>query len=72
MMNAQDAFDKNKIRDYWLIEAEEALQVADHLVETKDPDEKRSFRKRASASFTQTHMAKIKEVTQWLRSLVQS
>jgi len=32
----EDKFDAERVRDYWLIEAEEALRVAGHLVETKD------------------------------------
>ncbi|HLF89795.1 MAG TPA: HEPN domain-containing protein [Anaerolineales bacterium] len=131
----EDKFDAKRVRDYWLIEAEEALQVADHLVEKKDysyalffghlavekmlkalhtvriqahppkshnllhlvercnleynddqkralaqitsfnmearyPDERRSFRNLATPEFTKTQMQQIKEVFQWLRSLV--
>lgn len=132
---SEDSFDVERVRDYWLIEAEEALQVADHLVEKKDysyalffghlavekilkalhavrvqahpprshnllhlaercavklsaeqelalakittfnmtaryPGEKRAFRNLATAEFTQEQMQKIKEIYQWLRSLV--
>ena len=32
----EDLFDVEKVKAYWLAEAEEALQVADHLVEKED------------------------------------
>jgi len=33
---SEDPFDAERIRDYWLVEAEEAFRVADHLVQAKD------------------------------------
>jgi len=33
---SEDKFDAERVRDYWLIEAEEALRVADHLIGAKD------------------------------------
>ena len=35
-MNDSSGFDVERIRDYWLVEAKESLQVADHLVEKRD------------------------------------
>lgn len=127
--------DVEKLKEYWLTEAEEALQVADHLVEKEDnsyalffghlavekvlkalyvlrradhappvhnllrlarsaglklndaktdelikitafniesryPDVKRAFRQKCTAEFTSSQMQIIKEVFEWLRSLL--
>lgn len=127
--------DVENLKTYWLTEAEEALQVADHLVEKEDysyalffghlavekllkalhivfrgehappihnllrlagsaglkldevkadaliritgfniearyPDVKRAFRKKCTAEFTGNQMNVIKEVSQWLKSLL--
>ena len=32
----ENKFDVEKLKEYWLTEAEEALQVADHLVDKED------------------------------------
>jgi len=131
----QSEFDVEQVVSYWLTEADEALQVADHLVEKEDysyalffghlavekvlkalyasrmqqhappihnlirlaraarvkldetqteslititafniearyPDLKRAFRQKCTAEFTARQMATIKEVFQWLRSLI--
>lgn len=128
--------DINKIKDFWIEEAEEALQVAKHLFEKKDfsyalffghlaiekllkaiyvmkrgeqapyihnltllgeqsgivltdlqkdslikitafnlesryPDEKRSFRKRCTEDFTQNELKQIQEIFLWLKSILQ-
>lgn len=127
--------DVEKLKEYWLTEAEEALRVADHLVEKGDfsyalffghlaaekllkglyvvlrgehappihnllrlarsaglkpndvkadaliritafniesryPDVKRAFRQKCTAEFTSNQMQIIKEVFEWLRSLL--
>ena len=126
-----------KTIDYWMEEAAEALQVAEHLFEKKDysyslffghlavekilkaiyvkkkevhapqihnlfrlaehssivlspeqkdaliritafnlesryPDEKRSFRKKCDEAFTSSELSQVKEVFQWLKSIVTS
>jgi HEPN domain-containing protein len=131
----QEVFDVEGLKAYWLTEAEEALQVADHLVEKEDysyalffghlaiekllkavyvlhcqeqapplhnllrlarsaglepdefkadalitittfniearyPDVKRTFRKKCTAEYAERQMAIIKEVFEWLQSLV--
>ena len=131
----QGPLDVNQIKDYWLTEAEEALHVAEHLIEKADysyalffghvavekllkaiyvvrhdkhappihnllrlsnitgleldegkteslikitafniearyPDVRRAFRKRCTAEFTGHQMEMVKEVFQWLKSLL--
>jgi HEPN domain-containing protein len=131
----RETFDVEKLRDYWLTEAEEALQVAGHLIEKEDysyalffghlaiekllkalfvasnekhappihnlirlaraaglepdenktdsliritafniearyPDLKRAFRQKCTAEFGATQMLLIKEIFQWIRSLL--
>lgn len=135
MPTEQPEFNVERVVTYWLVEADEALQVADHLVEKGDysyalffghlavekvlkalytskhrehappihnllrlaraasvepdeiqtealititafniearyPDLKRAFRERCTAEFTERQMATIKEMFQWLRSLI--
>ena len=132
---SKKTLDVENLRDYWLTEAEEALQVADHLMEKEDysyalffghlaiekllkalyvasnekhappihnlirlarasglepdenksnaliritafniearyPDLKRAFRQKCTAEFTGTQMLLIKEIFQWVRSLL--
>jgi HEPN domain-containing protein len=129
-------FSPEEVVSYWLTEADEALRVADHLVEKADysyalffghlavekvlkalyanrrgdhappihnllrlakavgldldeaqtealvtitafniearyPDLRRTFRRKCTAEFTQVHMATVKELYRWLRSLIQ-
>jgi len=131
----EPTFDVEQIKAYWLTEAQEALQVADHLLEKRDhsyalffghlavekilkalyvvrrrehappihnlvrlsrvaglqpdeervgalvtitafniearyPDLKRAFRKTCTMEFATRHMQLIKDVFQWLRSLL--
>ncbi len=130
-----EEFDINSVKEYWLTEAEEALQVADHLVEKRDysyalffghlaiekllkalyaakmqkhappihnllrlakkaglsldephtkaliaittfniearyPDMKRAFRRQCTPEYTARQMTNIKELFQWLKSLI--
>jgi hypothetical protein len=82
MTDSQSDFDVSAVVSYWLVEAEEALRVADHLIEKSDysyalffghhPDLKRTFRQKSTPDFTHREMARIKEVFQWLRSQLPS
>jgi hypothetical protein len=60
MTGERTEFDVGQVVSYWLIEADEALRVADHLVEKTD----------YSYALFFGHLAAIQEVFQWLRSLL--
>jgi HEPN domain-containing protein len=108
--------DVQKIKDYWIEEATESLQVTRHLYEKKDysyslffapyihnlqrlaelsniqlsdeqrdalikittfnlesryPDEKRSFRKKCTEEFTKKEIEETEEIFKWLKSILQ-
>ena len=52
----RETFDTEQVISYWLTEAQESLQVADHLVETRD--------------FSYALFFWHKEIFVWLRSLL--
>jgi hypothetical protein len=77
MVENNDKFDIERLVAFWSTEADEALEVADHLVEKGDysiearyPDVKRAFREKCAAEYTEKELARIDELFRWPRSHV--
>jgi len=52
------------------VQTEALITITAFNIEARYPDVKRAFRQRCTAEFTARQMAMIKEVLQWLRSLI--
>jgi hypothetical protein len=77
-----ERFDVARVTTCWITEAEDALEVADHLIDKADysyapfsdiiearyPDMRRAFRQKCTPEYTQCQMAMSKELFGWLRS----
>jgi hypothetical protein len=46
------------------------IKITAYHLESRYPDEKRSFRRKCDQDFTRTELAEINEVFQWLKSML--
>lgn len=51
-------------------QAEELLRISSFNLESRYPDEKRTFRKKCTYEFTKTELEKIRTIYQWLKSIL--
>lgn len=51
-------------------QADELLRISAFNLESRYPDEKRTFRKKCTYAFTETELIKIKDIYQWLKSML--
>lgn len=49
-------------------QADELLRISAFNLESRYPDENRTFRKKCNREFTEKELKKIKEICQWLKS----
>jgi hypothetical protein len=47
------------------------MRITAYNLESRYPDEKRSFRKKCSADFTRNELSMIGEIFRWLQSMLQ-
>jgi HEPN domain-containing protein len=52
-------------------QTEALVTITAFNIEARYPDLRRTFRRKCTAEFTQVHMATVKELYRWLRSLIQ-
>ena len=51
---------------------DDLVKITAFNLESRYPDEKRSFRKKCTKDFTKSELSRIKETFQWLREMVKS
>lgn len=67
MGDEKDGVNIRKVIDYWI---EDLIKITTFNLESRYPDEKRSFRKKCTDEFTRKELDQIEDVFRWLRSMV--